>query len=173
MITLQARETLADCAVAIEDFETSAATKYWRTRWVAVVTLLRSVGYVLEKVDAPSDPTVGAAISAEFQDLKRSKPEPHIYWEFIDKERHSVVKEMEFGAHLNITVRPGTAWWNPKTGETGGLPSGETTYDHFMVGSVFEGRDPRELCHQAMAFWNNHLKQVERRIAEALAPAAV
>ena len=121
MITLQARETLADCAVAIEDFETSAATKYWRTRWVAVVTLLRSVGYVLEKVDAPSDPTVGAAISAEFQDLKRSKPEPHIYWEFIDKERHSVVKEMEFGAHLNITVRPGTAWWNPKTGETGGV----------------------------------------------------
>jgi len=172
-VGLKAKEVLADCAVALEDFEQSAATAYWRTRWVAVVTLLRAVGNVLESVDAKSNEAAAAAIAAEYNELKRTKPQPEIYWRFILEERNSVVKEMALGAHLSITLRPGTAWWDARTGETGGLPGLPTTFDHFMRGGVYDSKDPRELCRMAIAFWSHHLDRVEERIAEASARAAV
>jgi hypothetical protein len=52
-IPMRARDVLSDCKQALEDFDAAGATPYWRTRWTAVVALLRAVGHVLHKIDAP------------------------------------------------------------------------------------------------------------------------
>ena len=172
-MSLKAREVLADAAVAIEDFEASPATRYWRTRWVAVIAILRAVGHVADKVDGESDQYLRAAIDAEFAKLRSTRPEPNIYWQFIVAERNIVLKEMLLGAHLNIMIRPGTAWWSAKTRETGGLEGEPTTYEHFMRGGIYDGRDPRELCREASEFWQGYLNRVERHASDAIGRAAV
>jgi hypothetical protein len=171
-MSLRAREVVADAVVAIEDFEAAAGTAYWRTRWVAVVAILRAVGHVATGLDAVGDENLRSAIDSEFVELQRTKPEPTIYWNFIVEERNRVLKEMTLGARLNITVRPGIAWHDVKTGETGGSEGEPTTYDHFMQGGIYDGRDPRELCREAVAFWNRYLNRVEQRAADARARAA-
>jgi hypothetical protein len=157
----------------MEDFEASAGTAYWRTRWIAVVAILRAVGHVAVSLDARADENIRAAIDAEFAELLRTKPEPTIYWNFIVDERNRVLKEMTLGARLNITLRPGTAWYNTKTGETGGTEGMPTTYEHFMRGGLYDGKDPRELCREAIAFWNGYLNRVEARATPARTGVAI
>jgi hypothetical protein len=166
-VSLRAREVVADAVTAIEDFEASAATPYWRTRWIAVVAILRAVGHVATNLDAAGDENLRSPIDSEFAELRRTRPEPTIYWNFIVEERNRVLKEMTLGAGLNITLRPGAAWYDMKTGETGGTEGEPTTYDHFMRGGIYDGRDPRELCREAVAFWNGYLDRVEERAASA------
>lgn len=172
-MSLRARQVIADAVVAIEDFEASASTPYWRTRWVAVVSILRAVGYVAANVDATGDEILKSAVDSEFAEIVRTKPEPTIFWNFIFDERNRVVKEMTLGARLSITVRPGAAWYDLRTGETGGTESEPTTYDHFMRGGIYDGRDPRELCRKAIKFWNEYLDRVEQRALVARLQAAV
>jgi hypothetical protein len=166
-MTAHAREVLADCERALADFETGAATEFWRTRWVAVVGLLRAVGHVLDKEDARADAEVGRAIKRAWARVKATKPEPLILWEFIEKERNNVVQSYMVGIHLNITVRPGTAWLDRRTGETGGGPSGPTTRAYFFSGSPFGGTNPLELCRDAIAFWHDYLDAIDADITTA------
>ena len=77
-----------------------------RIIWVSVITLLRAVGHVLQKVDAPSDPAVSRAVAEAWDRLCRSRPEPEIFWEFIESERNSVVKQYEFGFDRTISLEP-------------------------------------------------------------------
>ena len=72
MLELRARVVLADARAALVDFEESNKTPYWRTRWVALITILRAVGHVLDKVDAPRDAKIAAASRQAFEDMKRS-----------------------------------------------------------------------------------------------------
>ncbi len=164
-MTNVAREVLADAATALADFEASAGTAYWRTRWVALVALLRAVGHILDKVDAVADPSIGRASAAAWQQLGASKPDPRIFWDFIYDERNNVLKAYRFGAGLNITVRPGSAWCNTVTGESGGTESGPTTYDAFMRSGSFAGEDPRELARRAIDFWTAYLDSIDRASA--------
>ena len=51
---MRARIVLADCEMALADFNASVnANEFMRPRWVSLITLLRAVGHVLEKVDRP------------------------------------------------------------------------------------------------------------------------
>lgn len=118
-------------------------------------------------VDAAADEILRAAIAAEFAALRRTKPEPTIYWNFIVDERNRVLKEMTLSARLSITIRPGAAWYDLRTGETGGSESEPTIYDHFMRGGIYDGKDPCELSRDAVAFWNGYLDRVEQRAATA------
>src|SRR3990172_5905920 len=106
----RAREVLADCELALADFEAAGPTPYWRTRWTGLVSLLRCVGHVLHKVDAVQSTNLKKAVADAWDDLKKTKPEPRIYWEFIEEERNNILKAYEFGARMNTTIRPGTAY---------------------------------------------------------------
>jgi hypothetical protein len=140
---------------------------------VAVVATLRAVGHVAKGVDGPRDEHVKRALEVELASLTRTKPEPPIYWNFIADERNRVLKEMDFGARMNIVVRPGTGWWNAQTGDTGGDDGGPTAYDQFMHGGIYDGKDPRDLCREAIAFWGAHLDRVDERASETRGRPAV
>jgi hypothetical protein len=90
-----ARAVLEDCRVALADLHAASAENV-RHRWFTVVTLLRSVLYVLKNADAADGAaSVADAVNANWEVLKQGKPSgtPPIFWEFIDAERQSLVKE--------------------------------------------------------------------------------
>jgi hypothetical protein len=86
---------------------------------------------------------------------RATKPEPRVFWGFIDDERHKVVHLYDVGARVNITITPGG----------GGSGSSPTTSDFTMRAGPFEGRDPRELCGDAIAFWRGYLDEIDQRAA--------
>src|SRR3972149_30427 len=141
---IRAREVLADCELALADFEAAGPTPYWRTRWTGLVALLRCVGHVLHKVDAEQTSDLKKAIAAEWDTLSKSKPEPRIFWEFIEEERNNILKAYEFGARMNTKVRPGAAHLSLYGGSSQS-PSDPTTYDSFIRSGTFAGRDALEI----------------------------
>jgi hypothetical protein len=98
-------------------------TELWRPHWAGLVALLRSVGHVLDKVDGATDPRLRHAIDAAWKELSDSKPEPKIFWEFIEAERNNVLKTYTFSVGVGVTVRPGTVYLELATGETRSSPS--------------------------------------------------
>ncbi|HEV8662006.1 MAG TPA: hypothetical protein VGT06_02510 [Candidatus Methylomirabilis sp.] len=164
-MTLHAREVLRDCQRVLDHITGDMRTELWRPRWAGLVALLRAVGHVLKKVDGKTSDAAREVIESAWKDLGQSKPEPTIFWEFIEAERNNVLKAYEIGTGVNITVRPGTAWLNLATGETGSGPGGPTTFEAFMRSGPFEGRDPLELCREAIAFWQGYLDSIDRQVA--------
>ncbi len=167
---IRAREVLSDCELALEDFQASGPTPYWRTRWTALVTLLRSVGHVLHKIDAARSAKLKQAVDEAWAELKRTKPEPRIFWEFIEEERNNVLKSYEVGARLNTTMRPGTENLS-LSGQDQADPSGPTTYESFMRSGVYGGRGALEVCREAIDFWQWFLSNVEAAARVKSGPA--
>lgn len=163
LIATSARMVLQDCEAALGDLRAGATGLVWRTRWVAVVTLLRMVGHVLDKVDGARAPRLRSAIDAAYQELKAKRPEPLIFWEFIDKERNNLLKTYEFGVQQNVILRPGGVWLNLRTGESGADPSGPTTYEDLVREGLFAGQDPRAVVAEAIEWWKDYLRDVEDR----------
>jgi hypothetical protein len=163
-MTTRARQVLADCEHALADFSASANTAFQRTRWVAVVTLLRTVGLVLKEVDRPvASDTVQRRIDDAWKRLKTTKPEPRIFHDFIDAERADVVHFYDISARVDATVQLGGVWASMSGGEGGSDPHGPTIYDFIMRDGPYQGRDPRELCREAIEFWRGYLDDIERR----------
>lgn len=172
-LTQYARLALQDCRAALEELRANPTGLVWRTRWAAAVALLRSVGHVLEKVDGARDPAMAKAVRAKFADLKAKRPEPEIFWEFIEPERNNLLKEYRTAAKQNVTVRPGTAHLNPRTGEQHSTPGLPALYEHVMSDGHFQGRDPRDLVQEAIDWWEGYLNEVDASAkAESRGPAA-
>jgi len=165
-----AHDVLSDCELALADFQDSGPTPYWRTRWTALVALLRSVGHVLHKIDATRSAELKQAVDEAWAELKKTKPEPRIFWEFIEEERNNVLKAYEVGARLNTTMRPGTAHLS-FSGRDQADPSGPTTYESFMRSGVYGGRDALEVCREAIEFWRRFLSDVEAAARVKSGPA--
>ena len=164
-MTDAARNVLKECELALADFEAGADTVHWRSRFVALITALRSVGLVLKLKDYPaSSDTAKEAIDQAWERLKSSKSEPRIFHKFIDAERYNVAHLYDVNAGVNITARPGSLWVNLATGESGSEPSGPTTYEYFMRYGPFQGQDPVKLCREAIAFWREYLDDIEQVI---------
>ena len=163
-MTTNAHEVLRDCEAALQDLRSGVTGLHWRTRWVGAVALLRTVGHVLHKVDGARSLELRAAVDAAYVELEATRPEPRIYWEFIEQERNNLLKLYEFGVQQNVTVRPGGVWWNPATGESGADPSGPTTYEHLVRDGHFVGQDPRDVVQLAIEWWQSYLGKVEERV---------
>src|SRR5713101_7034469 len=165
-MTSRARKALADCEHALADFEVAANTEFQRSRWVAVMTLLRTVGLVLKAVDRPAaDTWTQQCIDAAWAELKVLKPEPRIFWEFIEAERYQVVHLYEIRAGVNITVRPvpePLGYFLMMADDDDGFGWNPTTYDFRMRAGQFAGRDPLDLCREAITFWRNYLDAIDQ-----------
>jgi len=166
-MTATARLVLLDCEAALEDLRAGPTGLQWRTRWAAAAALLRSVGHVLEKVDAKSSRAMAQAVKEGFADLKATAPEPRLFWAFIEEERNNILKEYRSSAKQNVTVRPGTIGINLKTGEEFEVaPSRSTLYEHVMGEGAFAGRDPRDLVREAIEWWRKYLDGIDHRAGE-------
>jgi hypothetical protein len=150
---------LGDCEHALSDYAASANTPFQHTRWLSLITLLRTVGHVLEKVvgrDPTTPPDVKKRLGDAWEQLKADKTQPHIFHHFIYAERNDAVHQYKIGAAVNVTIQLGGV-------STGGVssPSGPARYDFVMRDGHFKGRDPRELAREAISFWQVYLDSID------------
>jgi hypothetical protein len=167
---MRARDVLNDCKLALHDFEEALRdfdealpTPEWRTRWVGLVALLRSVGHVLDKVDGETNAKWRDAVDKAWERVNSVKPDHKILWEFIEQERNNVLKAYNMGARLNTTFRPGpmVLGFSDSTVRQILQKTGPTTHEPFMRSGSYAGRDALALCREAIAFWEKYLSEVE------------
>jgi hypothetical protein len=146
-VTRAAREVLEDCRGAVDEIVDGIQGRAWRRRWIAAVVLLRTVGHVLGKVDTKISPSYKQAIDGAWSRLSQSKPDPAIFWAFIDAERNNIIHEYEVGAGQGATVH---------------LGQNKPTEHHYLVNTgPFAGRDQREILREAIAWWEAYLDDID------------
>ena len=126
----------------------------WRVIWVATVALLRAVGHVLAKADAPKDAALQRVVDEKWKALNASKPSPAIFWEFIETERNALLKTYETMARTSVVAGGGKS----------GRPN---AYDYRIGSGPFAGRDQRDVVEDAIAFWEQYLLDIETRCRTA------
>ena len=97
IMTAKARVLLKDLKPAIASHTDDLQAEEFRVSWFAVTGLLRAVGHVLSKVDAATSRFLRRAIEEKWKALSQSKPEPTIFWGFIEFERNRFLKNYEHG----------------------------------------------------------------------------
>jgi hypothetical protein len=161
-MTQNARQVLEDCRQALEEIKDGVMGRQWRIRWVAAVTLLRTVGYVLDKVDGLSDPLLKQIIDKEWEKLKRMNPQPTIFGEFIEAERNNIIHEYKFMAGQGVTVHAAIVSVDLKTGHQTSGPSLPTLYHYTINEGPYKGRDQRELLQEAIDWWEEYLDRIDK-----------
>ena len=69
----------------------------FRIIWVAAIAQIRAVGHVLHKVNSERNPKLKGIIEDVFIEWKNNREDNAIFWDFVENERNSVLKQYEFG----------------------------------------------------------------------------
>jgi hypothetical protein len=152
-MTQAAREVLEDCKIALSSIREGIQGREWRVQWVAAVTLLRIVGHVLDKIDSRRSPAYKQSIDRAWKLLQSTKPNPEIFWGFIDDERNAVLKEYSISAGQGVTI------------DLSGT-HGVATYHYIINSGPFKGQDQRNVISDAIAWWESYLDLIDQSISQ-------
>ena len=155
-MTATARKVLADLEVSYELLEAEENVDKFRILWVASVSLARTVGHVLDKVDKNESPKLSSAISSTYQSWKQNPKKNEIFFQFIENERNSILKEYEFGFLSGPT-------------DVAALPTGEIFKldDNLfcpMSSGKYEGEDCRDILKSSITWWKQQLNAIESSV---------
>jgi hypothetical protein len=173
-MTTRARFVLEDARAALSFHSEASSGSRFRVSWLAVVTALRAVGHVLVKVDAPTDPVLRQAVTQCWQELASTKPEPAIYWSFIEAERNRFLKNYEHGITRVQVVRSGSPAnvWGLDLANAGKGTQLVTLYnvrpelpDRSVVSVIadgpFAGQPEAQVAAEAIEWWAAYLARIE------------
>lgn len=128
----------------------------WRSHWVALVVLLRTVGHVLKKVDARSDPVLGKIVEDHWQYINARKEIHPLFWKFIEEERNNILKtfdvRVKVSAHTYRTANDRGLTYHQlveKYGESFDLMFGEHEEDALYIA---------QMAHE---WWDDQLRVIE------------
>ncbi|MDE0209404.1 MAG: hypothetical protein OXJ64_05930 [Boseongicola sp.] len=138
----------------------------WRVHWVSALALVRAVGHVLKKIDG-KDARYRVCIDAAFVEWKSNRSKYAIFWEFIEEERNSILKEYQFNVHpleevdvlVSSTLRNTVTGEDVQVGEMVRLR--ENIYRPIMDG-FGEGIDARDMYREALDWWDTELSAIEK-----------
>jgi len=140
------------------------------------MTLLRAVGHVLDNVDGKRSPALRGAVDTWWKEMKRSKPEPAIFWGFIEDARNLLIKEYALGFHRTIRGKEGPGKLNVRvhlegarslTGRTTRIePPAEAQVIGELVAGHFKGRDERQVAGEAIEWWEAQLWRIDELVAK-------
>lgn len=171
---LKAELVVKDCAHALSKYDQTLQGVELRLSWWNIISLLRAVGHVLDKVDSKASLRHAQIIKQEFQTLKESKPEPAIFWLFIDSERNRFLKEYDHSIRRQVSE-------NPPLGKAGfkvsvhldnivGPPigySGDNLYiESFIKEGPYKDRNELEVAKEAKDWWVSYLEKIKRKVEE-------
>ena len=154
----------------------------FRTSWFTITSLLRAVGHALEKVDAiRGDAVFRQVVADHWRRLTTSRPEPIIFWKFIEQQRNAALKEYELQVARELRTYSAPSENGFRLVLSVDLasvrPGGATQTDTAQIVSVikdgpFKNRNDREVAALAVAFWHTYLDGIDqdyeaRRQAEA------
>jgi hypothetical protein len=165
-MTRTAQMVLSDCQEALQDLAESGPDSTWRRRWICLLALLRAVGHVLHKVDAPADAKLAEIVAREYEKLKASRPIPEIYWWFIEDERNIALKEYKLRTvpYASATAASSLSVTDPMTGKLLTVAAKRAVDDlgfRVMVDGHYKGRLDMDVAAEAIAWWRQHLQNIE------------
>lgn len=164
-MTHAARVVLQDAKHAIARHNDTLQSEAFRVSWFAIIGLLRAVGHVLDKVDSEASPAMKQAIKDKWSQLQRTRPEPKIFWGFIEGERNRFLKNYEHGISRSITVPAATeGYW--VTVDCGNSRGGEfapgSKLESFISDGPYAGCYEKDVAWQAYDWWAAYLDEVDR-----------
>jgi hypothetical protein len=126
--TLHAWDPFQDCVgmnFVLQNSDLDEEHPEWRMHWVFGVTMLRTVGHVLAKIDARSSARHRRAIDQSWKNWKAHREDNWIFWDFVENERNNILKAYKFGVDLTEEglwhstldhdgiqlLREATYWW--------------------------------------------------------------
>jgi hypothetical protein len=163
-MTQSARIVLQDAAYAIEHHSDVLQGEAFRVSWFSVIGLLRAVGHVLGKVDASSSSSMRHAVTCKYNELKESRPEPRIYWEFINSERNRFLKNYDHGITRVLTVPTlieGVYLAVDGANSRGGEFAPGRSYTSAFARGEGAGRNERDIAWRAHDWWSNYLDAID------------
>ncbi|WP_297325650.1 hypothetical protein [Nitrosomonas sp.] len=149
-MTEAARKVLKDCRDATGDLVDGIQGGEWRRRWILAVVLLRAVGHVLAKVDGARSDEYKNEIKSWWTALKEGKPNPDIFWEFIEEERNTILKEYSTKAGQGVKIYLGN--------------QSSTTYHYTINSGPFKGQDQRCVLDKAISWWESELDRIDQKV---------
>jgi len=93
--SMKSQKVLDDTWISLSLMEKASNDEELRVYWVSTICLLRMIGHVLHKVDSKLSITHKAVIDKWWSEINQNKPEPTIFWTFINESRNLVLKEYE------------------------------------------------------------------------------
>jgi hypothetical protein len=178
--TEAARDVLARCDYLFGELQANPMGIAWEAKFSATLALLRSVGHVLDKVDGEASPAARTEIDRWWAKIKSTqpkrgvtKPEPEIFWDFIEGERNLILKEGQLRAGQSAMVElVGAAAIMEVRGFGFSISdppeppkqSPKASYTYHMNDGPFRGRDPRDLIAEAVEWWRDQLDLIEGKI---------
>lgn len=150
---LIAEKVLADCKVALEFLEEETDPRKFRLFWLAAVSAVRSVGHVLNKVDAVAHPKLRSATNKSYARWKQEKEKNKIFWDFIEDERNMLLKEGEPGVYpgpVQIQVDADFVY--------------QSDFDIYapMLKGSYAGEDCRDVLQLAIDWWMIELDRIKQ-----------
>ena len=163
-----ARRVLLDCQSALEMLDNEENEQRWRVLWAGAITLLRSVGHVLHKVDGEG-PVLRPLIDSAYNRWKADRSGNAVYWEFIEKERNNILKEYQFHVHETAEVGVVVARdvVDADSGHTSVMEGEFTLQDNLfrpVTDGFGQGEDARDVYREAMTWWHSELQRIEAQL---------
>lgn len=156
-MTAAARELLKDANIALQMLEEEEDADRWRVIWFAAITMTRSIGHVLHKVDSEKNQSLKISSRAAFDEWQNS-PKHKIFNQFIEIERNSLVKE-------NATSAEGyTDVWGIVSTDSNGvetIESIEATLYRPIMNGPYQGDDARDVLSEALKWWAAELDKLD------------
>lgn len=150
----------------------------WVIIWAGTIALLAAINHALRTEDANGDIRLKKAQSDWWAALKAAKRDPPIFWQFIDRDRHRLLKEayLTVGQSATVFVRGAPA--RGHAGDVSGRIDSEeppqpeeqppllsAIYTYHMNSGPFAGQDPRQLVKDAIEWWEKQLDDIEQKAA--------
>lgn len=169
----KAREVLDWCRYGHQKMISNPTGPDWVLTWAGTIALLRAVGHALAHDDAKRDARLMNALGAWWAALEAAKPNPAIFWQFIERNKNLLLKEAELTVRQSIrdpstiTVKGDLSGRRgvqqpPSQPEQKSPPLGPAwIYTYQMTSGFFVGRDSRDLVGDAIEWWEKQLANIE------------
>ncbi len=167
-MTRAARIVLQDVKFAISKHSNTLQAEWFRISWFGITGLLRSVGHVLDKVDSKISPSMAHAIQTKWVELQQTKPEPSIFWEFIECERNRILKTYEYAIDRHLTI---IGPYDPQKGTTvvkidcGNAQGGEAhpgaQLQSRISSGYYSGKFEKDVAWEAHDWWHSYLNDID------------
>ena len=165
---VKAREALEWCRYGHRKMRSNPTTGPdwvldWVLIWAGTIALLRAVGHALVNEDAEIDARMKKAQRAWWDTLKATKPNPSIFWDFIERDRNLLLKQAEFTVDPSARVFGVFDSFPSHAPPPQMPPQLPPIYNYKMKSGPFAGQDPRDLVRDAIKWWEEQLDDIEQK----------
>jgi len=156
---MRSRQVYYDCIKAkkmLQSYIESGQKEEVRVLWVSCITLLRSIGYVLHKLDTQKSQKLKDEVESRWDSWKQEE----IFLNFIEGQRNNTIKEYAFSVFLTYQGQQLAYQGEPL------IYNMEVTdlINEFINNIEEEGIDLISNLDEALQWWNQKLFEVESAV---------